>query len=186
MEDKRAAERATKGNATWHDDPDGGDHALYHAPADQQFPAEQRLIAIAELVSYILTETPAGLRVCDRLRLPDDPPFAPAPTTDTKIAIAMAEADRLQLSPIAERKTYGPTGADTMDDDHGLPCSEIRVLPVGGGGNALVGLKSYRKEMKFRRDRNRELGYAERFEMPSWDSLKIYWKAGEGVKEGGK
>lgn len=89
---------------------------------------------------------------------------------------------------------YSPTGArkaermaappETMNDDHDRPCSEIRVLPVGGGGNALVGLASYRQEIAFRKGRNRELGDAERFDLPTWDSLRVYWKAGQSTEAG--
>lgn len=75
----RVARRCAKEAKDWHDDPEAPEHALYHAPADQVFPAEQQLIAIAEVMTYLLRETPAGLRVYDRLNLPDDPPFRPAP-----------------------------------------------------------------------------------------------------------
>lgn len=83
----------------------------------------------------------------------------------------------------------GKLPPETMNDDHDRPCTEIRVLPVGGGGNALVGLASYRQEIAFRKERNRELGDAERFDLPSWDSLRVYWTAAGGLneqQEGGK
>lgn len=57
----RAAGKHAKANAEWHDDPDAEDHALFHAPVDQQFPPEVQLQAVAELVLYRLRETPEAL-----------------------------------------------------------------------------------------------------------------------------
>jgi hypothetical protein len=53
------AERVTKANADWHDDPEGDPkgHAEYHAPAIEQFPREARDAAIMELVQFYLNET---------------------------------------------------------------------------------------------------------------------------------
>lgn len=58
----RVARRAAKANADWHDDPESSDHALFHAPVDQQFPVEVQLEAVAELVLYQLRETPCALQ----------------------------------------------------------------------------------------------------------------------------
>lgn len=65
----RVARRSAKANADWHDDPDGADHGLYHAPVDQQYPSEMQLEAVAEVVLYFLRERPAGLNICGRLTL---------------------------------------------------------------------------------------------------------------------
>ena len=45
------AKRQAHDNAAWHDDPDAPDHSLYHAPAEQQFPRDERDKAILELVA---------------------------------------------------------------------------------------------------------------------------------------
>lgn len=82
----------------------------------------------------------------------------------------------------ATRKTTAP---ETMNDDHDRPCTEIRALPYGApdqGGNILVGRQSYEQEIAFRRERNRQLGDSERFDLPTWESLRVYWRAGEGLK----
>lgn len=50
------AERITKANADWHDDPAAEDHAAYHAPAIEQFPRDARDEAILDLVRHYLTE----------------------------------------------------------------------------------------------------------------------------------
>lgn len=57
----RAASQHARSNAEWHDDPEAEDHALYHAPVEQQFPPELQLQAVAELVLYRLRETPEAL-----------------------------------------------------------------------------------------------------------------------------
>jgi len=61
---------------------------------------------------------------------------------------------------------------NTFTDDHNRKCSEIRKLPYGNsGGNMLVGRVSYEKEMEYRRG---EIKLGRAYELPSWDSLKIY------------
>lgn len=75
----------------------------------------------------------------------------------------------------------GKLPPETMNDDHDRPCSEIRVLPVGGGGNALVGLVSYRQEMAFRRDR---IAAGVPFDLPTWESLAVYWTTAKGLEGG--
>lgn len=65
----RAARQLAKANAEWHDDPEADDHALFHAPFDVQFPPEEQLKAIAEIVLCRLRETPAGLKISDELQL---------------------------------------------------------------------------------------------------------------------
>jgi hypothetical protein len=56
-------------------------------------------------------------------------------------------------------------------DDHGNFCEEVRVLPIGGGGNILVGFLSYKKEMEFRVER---IAAGVPFDLPDWDSLEVY------------
>ena len=51
---------------------------------------------------------------------------------------------------------------------------EVRRLPLCGGGNLILCKTCYRNEMAFRRDRNRELGKADRFDLPAWKTLKVY------------
>ena len=63
----------------------------------------------------------------------------------------------------------------TMEDDHGRPCGEVRVLPIGGSGNILVGAVSFLQEMAFRRERIRA---GAPFDLPSWASLEIYFRDG--------
>jgi hypothetical protein len=54
---------------------------------------------------------------------------------------------------------------------------EVRLLPTGGDGNATLCLSCFQYEMSYRRQRNAELreqktGTA--YEIPRWQSLKIY------------
>lgn len=51
---------------------------------------------------------------------------------------------------------------------------EVRILPTGGESNAILCKCHYEVEMRFRRERNRELGKDCQFALPQWNSLKIY------------
>jgi hypothetical protein len=68
-----------------------------------------------------------------------------------------------------------PTNKKTavLYDDHDIPCSEMRTLPTGGGGNAIVSRQGYEKEMMFRRERIRA---GVQFDLPEWASLPVYAK----------
>lgn len=59
-----------------------------------------------------------------------------------------------------------------------LSIGQVRVLPIGGGdGNAILCKACYSHEMKFRRERNRELkrqNTGSSFDLPKWEDLKIY------------
>lgn len=59
-------------------------------------------------------------------------------------------------------------------DDHDRPCTELRLLPLGAGSNLLVGKQSYDQEIAFRIERNKELGSAFQFSLPTWESLEVY------------
>jgi len=50
----RTADYLAAANAAWHDDPASEDHAVFHAPAIEQFPRAMRDEAILELVRYHL------------------------------------------------------------------------------------------------------------------------------------
>jgi hypothetical protein len=57
------------------------------------------------------------------------------------------------------------------------PCSsnpEVRVLPLGGEGNLILCWRCYGNEIRFRRERNEELSKDCQFDLPSWNSLKVY------------
>lgn len=59
------------------------------------------------------------------------------------------------------------------------PCilnGEVRVLPTGGDSNAILCLLCYRREIAYRKERNRELSPECAFKLPAWDTLKIYGK----------
>lgn len=51
---------------------------------------------------------------------------------------------------------------------------EVRVLPTGGEGNAILCRECYRHEMVYRAERNKELGKENQFEIPTWNDLKVY------------
>jgi len=68
---------------------------------------------------------------------------------------------------------------NSCDYGHQTP-AEIRVLPVGGGGNALLCHRHYLVEMDFRRYRNRDLDDACKFDLPAWEDLEVYeWEIAE-------
>ncbi|TVM02979.1 MAG: hypothetical protein CV087_07475 [Candidatus Brocadia sp. WS118] len=58
-------------------------------------------------------------------------------------------------------------------DDFGIETSEMRVLPIGGS-NILCSYQGYLREIKFRKERNKELAPENRFDLPTWKSLEIY------------
>lgn len=51
---------------------------------------------------------------------------------------------------------------------------QVRVLPTGGDSNAILCKLCYRREIAFRRDRNKELGKDAQFKLPAWEELKVY------------
>lgn len=67
----------------------------------------------------------------------------------------------------------------TMQDDYGDTVTEARVLPAGGAGNIICGIKGYKQEMQFRRECNKNLNDRAKFDLPSWESLRVYFADGE-------
>ena len=51
---------------------------------------------------------------------------------------------------------------------------DVRVLPTGGDGNMILCRNCYEREIRYRVDRNRELGDFAKFALPAWEALKIY------------
>jgi hypothetical protein len=51
---------------------------------------------------------------------------------------------------------------------------EVRVLPTGGDGNAILCRRCFCHEMDYLRERNKELGKDCQFKLPSWESLEVY------------
>ena len=57
------------------------------------------------------------------------------------------------------------------------PCilnGEVRVLPTVGDSNGILCRLCYRREIEFRKSRNKELGKDCQFALPRWESLRIY------------
>ena len=57
------------------------------------------------------------------------------------------------------------------------PCilsGQVRVLPTGGDSNGILCLLCYRREIAWRKSRNAELGKDAQFQLPKWESLRIY------------
>lgn len=61
-----------------------------------------------------------------------------------------------------------------------IETGEVRVLPTGGDSNAILCRACFAREIAFRRERNRELSSDCKFDLPTWDSLKVY-KESEAV-----
>ena len=49
----------------------------------------------------------------------------------------------------------------------------VRLVPYPGG-NLILCRDCFAYEMRWRKERNRELGAATSFDLPSWESLQIY------------
>lgn len=56
------------------------------------------------------------------------------------------------------------------------PDGEVRTLPVGTDGNALLCRTCFNLEIHFRRERNQHLEDSCKFPLPLWDALSIYWQ----------
>lgn len=54
------------------------------------------------------------------------------------------------------------------------PDGEVRWLPTGGNSNALLCRSCFDHEMEFRRNRNLNLDPDCRFDLPAWETLKVY------------
>lgn len=51
---------------------------------------------------------------------------------------------------------------------------EVRVLPLGGGANLILCRACFEHELRFRRERNRELSPDCQFKLPDWEVLAVY------------
>lgn len=54
---------------------------------------------------------------------------------------------------------------------------EVRVLPLGSEpdhGNLILCRRCHAYEMDYRRERNRNLEEFAKFDLPTWDELKVY------------
>lgn len=51
---------------------------------------------------------------------------------------------------------------------------EVRVLPLAGDGNLILCRACYDHEMRWRRERNLALADDCKFDLPAWESLKVY------------
>lgn len=75
----------------------------------------------------------------------------------------------------AQRNTDTMTTNPNCDGGHCLRATgEVRVLPVGGEGNAILCRTCFYREIAFRKERNLELSPDCRFDLPAWDTLKVY------------
>jgi hypothetical protein len=70
----------------------------------------------------------------------------------------------------------GETVNTNNNCDGSGPCEagEVRVLTTGGQSNAILCRECFRREIEYRRERNRELGSEFQFELPAWGSLRVY------------
>lgn len=64
---------------------------------------------------------------------------------------------------------------NNCDNDKCLhPNGQIRVLPTGGSGNALLCRACFNHEMHYRKIRNIDLGDAYKFKIETWENLRVY------------
>lgn len=62
------------------------------------------------------------------------------------------------------------------DCDGSGPClpGEVRRLPTGGDSAAILCVRCYRREIMWRRDRNKDLPLDCQYDIPAWKDLKVY------------
>ena len=58
---------------------------------------------------------------------------------------------------------------------------EVRTLPAGGDSNIILCEACFRHELAFRRERNRELSKDCAFDLPDWESLKVYGEPAQPI-----
>lgn len=67
-----------------------------------------------------------------------------------------------------KRRTQNPS----CDGAHcRFSTGEVRVLPTSCDSNAILCRECYEHEIRFRKERNRDLGTAHRFLLPTWEKL---------------
>ena len=71
--------------------------------------------------------------------------------------------------PLIARKNWNCDN-DQCQEPHG----EVRVLPAGGQGNLILCQACFLHELRYRQERNRAVSVDCQFELPAWDSLKVY------------
>lgn len=56
------------------------------------------------------------------------------------------------------------------------PCVEgqVRLLPIGGEANVILCAACFRREIRWRVERNRELSPDCQFKLPAWTDCKVY------------
>lgn len=59
---------------------------------------------------------------------------------------------------------------------------EVRVLPSGGDSNLILCRSCVCAELAWRRSRNKELANDVAFDLPEWDTLKVYDISGGKVR----
>ena len=55
---------------------------------------------------------------------------------------------------------------------------EVRVMPAGGDSNLILCCACWQRELSYRRERNRTLGTFAQYNLPAWETAKVY-DAGE-------
>ena len=50
----------------------------------------------------------------------------------------------------------------------------VRLLPTGGDSNAILCRACHYHELKWRKERNKDLGDFAKFKLPKWEELKVY------------
>jgi hypothetical protein len=77
--------------------------------------------------------------------------------------------------PVQRAQTKGGELLNNNCDGSGphIP-GEVRVLPTSPGSNAILCKLCFAHELAWRSERNKELAADSRFDLPNWDTLKIY------------
>ena len=71
-------------------------------------------------------------------------------------------------------KVLGTKNPNCDNDKCASETGEVRVLPTGGDGNAILCHTCFLHELRYRRERNQALSKDCQFKLPAWETLKIY------------
>ena len=81
---------------------------------------------------------------------------------------------------IAAAKTTGtwtPAEQNNCDGSGPHTPGTVKLMPTGGDGNLILCRSCWLRELRYRQDRNRSLGDFAKFDLPTWESGRVYGEA---------
>lgn len=88
----------------------------------------------------------------------------------------MQEKRGVDLRPLhpLNRASCDSKNPNCDNDKCNSPNGQVRVLPSGGDSNLILCRSCFEYEIRYRKERNRELSKDCQFKLPKWEDLKVY------------